>query len=181
MSDCLTCGVLPHGPDVDPQFKRDNTIYVRPFCDQDWEDQKNMDFVGAPVGVFPIQELRRTTNPRDLTWDEFENVQCLTGTVKEMHANTEINREDELISLDGTVDFGTSKGILRSRIWLRSNVVQKEGLLLSIVGSQVIAVTNLEGNSSDGLFDNEVAAILTVNGYTPLVPAKRVENGYRLA
>jgi hypothetical protein len=174
--------VLPHGLDVDPQFKRDNTISVRPFRDPSRSASDDIGFLGAPVGIFPSRESRRTTNPRDLTWEEFEKLQILLGTVQEMRACSEPCREDGMVPCDGMVDFGPARGIVKSRMWLRPIVLAENGNICeNLQGRHVLAVTNLDGSSSDGLYEAGAAAILTVNGYTTLEPAKKADNGYKLA
>ena len=73
MSDCLVCGVLPSGPGVDLEVKRTSTVFVRPFLDSLTSALISSHIFGAPVGVFPAVENNRHTNPRDLTWSEFES------------------------------------------------------------------------------------------------------------
>ena len=181
MSDCLTCGVLPYGPDVDPQHKRDNTIYVRPSLNDLSEANGSSDLVGAPVGIFPISDSKRTTNPRDLTWEDFEKFEILTGTVQDMQAQTGSSRADGLVACDGTVEYGAKRGSLKSRMWLRSEAAANGSFLEKLKGRQVIAVTNLDASDSDERFEAGVAAILTLNGLTTVEPAKTCEDGYKLA
>lgn len=181
MSDCLTCGVLLFGPDVDPQYKRDNTICVQPCAALPPDGSSTPDYVGAPVGIFPVAATRRTTNPRDLTWDEFERFELLTGTVEELAINEKLKREDGLQACDGTVDFGPLKGAMKSRIWLRAETLANSEALDRLKGRQVLALTNLDSTECADLFDVDTAAVLTVNGHTTIEPAKAAENGYKLA
>lgn len=181
MSDCLVCGVLPSGPGVDPEVKRTSTVFVRPFVDFLTYTSISSHIFGAPVGVFPTLESKRHTNPRDLDWSEFELIQYLVGTVQELHVVPDSAREGGFVRCDGTVDFGSLQGILKSSSWLRSESVQNGALLKSLEGRQVIAVTNLDSGDAGDLFGVDTAAVLTVNGFTTIEPAKRVENGFRLA
>jgi hypothetical protein len=181
MSDCLVCGVLPSGSGVDLEVKRASTVFVRPFLDFLTDASISSHVFGAPVGVFPTLESKRRTNPRDLNWGEFEMIQYLVGTIQELHVVPDSAREDGFVRCDGTVDFGSLRGILKSSSWLRSESIQNGALLKSLEGRQVIAVTNLDSSDSGNLFDVDTAAVLTVNGLTTIEPAKRVENGFRLA
>jgi hypothetical protein len=181
MSDCLVCGVLPSGPGVDPEVKRASTVFVRPFLDFLPSASISSHVFGAPVGVFPALESKRRTNPRDLNWDEFEMIQYQVGTILELHVVPDSAREDGFVRCDGTVDFGPLRGILKSRSWLRSESTQDGDLLKSLEGRQIIAVTNLDSSDAGNLFDPDTAAVLTVNGFTTIEPAKHVENGFRLA
>jgi hypothetical protein len=180
MSDCLICGVLP-AHDVDPEVKRASTVFIRPFTGFSQGESTSSQLLGAPVGIYPIAESKRTTNPRDLTWSEFEAVQYLVGTVQEIHVVPDSTREDGLVRCDGTVDFGSTRGVSKASAWLRSESVKDEDLLKSVQGHQVIAATNLEGSDVKDLFDADTAAILTVNGLTMVEPAKHVEDGFKLA
>jgi hypothetical protein len=181
MSDCLVCGVLPSGPEVDPKIKRASTVFVRPFLDFLTYESISSHIFGAPVGIIPTLESKRRTNPRDLNWGEFETIQYLVGTIQELHVMPDSAREDGFVRCDGTVDFGSLRGILKSSSWLRSESIQDGELLKSLEGRQVIAVTNLDSSDAGNLFDVDTAAVLTVNGFTTIEPAKRVENGFRLA
>jgi hypothetical protein len=82
MSDCLVCGVQPAESGVDMDTKRMIAIFVRPFMMNDFNlyftDEYIISFVGSAVGIFPSSEQRRK-NPRDLTWEEFENIQTCPG------------------------------------------------------------------------------------------------------
>ncbi len=111
MSDCLVCGVLPSGPGVDREVRRTSTVFVRPFVDSLADTSVSSHVFGAPVGVFPTSESKRRTNPRDLDWVEFEMIQCLVGTVQELHVVPDPAREDGFVRCDGTVDFGPLRGI----------------------------------------------------------------------
>ena len=189
MSDCLTCGVLPYGPDVDPQFKRDNTIYVRPFLEglnPAVSSSGSERWIGTPVRAFPDLTLDTlTTNPRDLSWDEFEKCEILLGTVREAFKyakNLDMEINDDLVAYDGTVDFGAKRGVMKSRIWLRAQTgLNHDGFLEKLRGRQVLAATNLDNEGDGQLYEEEMAAILTMNGHTTMEPAKVAENGYRLA
>lgn len=192
MSDCLTCGVLPlPTPGQDPEeyvhHKRDNTVCVRPssfFSSYEYEYAIRP---GAPVVVYPLKEQIRTTNPRDLTFEDFEKIEILTGTVLELHISKTDHGSDrnseEPVPRDVLVDFGHIRGIMRARLWLLPPVVvdTKNNLLKNLVGRQIVAVTNLDAASCEGLFEEDMAAVLTVKGMTTVEPAKGVENGYRLA
>jgi hypothetical protein len=65
---------------------------------------------------------------------------------------------------------------MKSRMWLLES-----RFLQTLVGRQVIAATNLDAARSDGFFEEDMAAILTVNGVATVEPAKVVENGFKLA
>jgi hypothetical protein len=138
----------------------------------------DQELIGAPVVVYPIPEKKRTTNPRDLTFDELEHIEILTGTVLEISDVTPSNSHlaHGFVPYDGRVDFGPIRGTMKSRMWLLES-----GFLETLVGRQVVAVTNLDAARSDGFFEEDMAAVLTVNGAATVEPAKVVENGFKLA
>lgn len=176
MSDCLVTGVLPLG--VEPDVKRAHTVFVRPWMPEGVEGGVEP---GARVGVLAKDDSLLDTNLRDLTWDEFTQINILVGTV--------IAVEKEILKLaDGSqrqlqlkVDFGDVVGQMTSLIWLRTTSFDIDQL----IGRQILAITNITadaGSETAELFnDSNNIAVLTVSGRATLEPAKVVPNGYCLA
>jgi hypothetical protein len=178
MSDCLVTGVLPVG--VDPEVKRSNTVFVRPWIPEAVPEGLKGVEPGAEVGVIPGNNKLVETNPRDLTWDEFMKVHIYVGKVEAIHDSTRSARDATLREVRFDVNFGDEVGKKLAILWLQQPFLDVEQLL----GRQILAVTNLAvepGSETSTWFENGTAAILTVNGKTVLEPAKEVEIGYRLA
>jgi hypothetical protein len=178
MSDCLVTGVLPVG--VDPEVKRSNTVFVRPWIPEAVPEGLKGVEPGAEVGVIPGNNKLVETNPRDLTWDEFMKVHIYVGKVEAIHGSTRSARDATLREVRLDVNFGDEVGKKLALLWLQQPFLDVEQLL----GRQILAVTNLAvepGSVTANWFENGTAAILTVNGKTVLEPAKEVEIGYRLA
>jgi len=172
MSDCLVTGVLPLG--VEPDVKRANTVFVRPWM---WNGVTGIE-PGAKVGLIPggSSNALRETNPRDLTWEEFTNIRIYVGTVLGSPI-TEVAQESDLQQIRLDLDFGDIIGKMAAVLWLQSPFLDAEQL----VGRQLLAVTNLSPDDEAKWYLEGVAAVLSVNGRTVLEPAKTVENGFCLA
>lgn len=178
MSDCLVTGVLP--VDVDPEMKRANTVFVRPWMPEVAPEGLKGVEPGAEVGIIPGEDKLVETNPRDLIWDEFMKIHIYVGRVEVVHGSTRSERDATLREVRLDVNFGDGVGKKLALLWLRQPFLDVEQL----VGRQILAVTNLAvepGSEAANWFENGTAAILTVNGKTVLEPAKEVEIGYRLA
>jgi hypothetical protein len=166
--------------DVDPEMKRANTVFVRPWMPEAAPEGLKGVEPGAEVGIIPGEDKLVETNPRDLIWDEFMKIHIYVGRVEVVHGSTRSERDATLREVRLDVNFGDGVGKKLALLWLRQPFLDVEQL----VGRQILAVTNLAvepGSEAANWFENGTAAILTVNGKTVLEPAKEVEIGYRLA
>ena len=178
MSDCLVTGVLPM--DVEPEVKRANTFFVRPWIpDTALEGFKGVE-PGERVCIIPGEDKLVATNPRDLTWEEFTQIHIYVGKVEGVHKSTLSKQDGMLQAVPLDVNFGDKIGKKLALLWLRANSLDVEQLM----GRQILAVTNLAvglNNEAANWFERDAAAVLTVNGKTVLEPAKETEIGYSLA
>jgi hypothetical protein len=193
MSDCLTTGVLPSGPEVSDKEKRENTVYVRPFIGKSptAEMIATRTFEpGSKVGVLGEGGLVET-NPRDLSWDEFMTMKIVVGKVLSIGATPPSDSttppSDRLDAIPLKVDFGIEVGQKESLVHLRPGFISPEEL----VGTQVLAVVNLvmtpstastdgENHDGEGTALGSGGLVLTVGGKTTVEPAHEVQNGFRL-
>ena len=178
MSDCLITGVLPTG--VEPDVKRANIVFVRPWIPETSLEGLNGVVPGARVGIIPGEDQLVTTNPRDLTWEEFTRIHIHVGNVEGVQKSTQRKKDETLQEVRLDLDFGDKIGKKLGLLWLRAGLLNVEQL----IGRQILAVTNLtveSGTEIANWFDNGAAAVLTVNGITVLEPAKEVKIGYSLA
>ena len=202
MSDCLTTGVMPTGPEVTDKDKRENTVFVRPFLGLTPNEQTTSALKpGSKVGVVADRGLVES-NPRDLTWDEFATIHFLVGKVVSISEATPSSDSsepastlpdkvdsDQAVPIPLTADFGSVVGQKDAIAYLRPGFISPKEL----VGRQILAVVNLEvppspsSSTEEGQTSTtetgtaEGALVLTVGGITTVEPAKEVENGYHLA
>jgi hypothetical protein len=178
MSDCLVAGVLPVG--VEPEVKRANTVFVRPWIPEDAPESLNGVEPGARVGIIPGDNKLIETNPRDLSWEEFTRIHIHVGKVDRIHGLTQGELDATIKGVRLDLDFGNKVGKKLGLLWLRTPILDVEQLL----GRQILAVTNLameSGSEAAKWFEAGGVAVLTVNGKTVLEPAKEVQIGYCLA
>lgn len=161
MSDCLVTGVQKTG--LTPDQKRLTTVFVQPT---------QIVEPGSVVSL-DIEDKILQTNPRDLSWEEFEKADLRIGTI----LHQEIQKvASSALNLLLQIDFGGEK-LVSSFAKVCSDFSTDK-----IIGKQVLALTNLTPEDLQKNFGPEVeSVVLTVGGKAFLEPAKPVENGFKLA
>ncbi len=173
MSDCLVTGMQKKLST--PEQKRETTVFMRPSCEVP---------LGSKIGLWGEEGVYHT-NPRNLGWDEFANLDLRIGTivsstlqVQEMESGeVASSASDDPIAKHIQVDLG-GDGITEAVGFLRPELANKE-----LNGLQVMVLTNLNPvEILDSSGDSTATAVIcTVAGRALLQPGKSVENGYKLA
>jgi len=194
MSDCLVTGVQPVGPLATQDVKREHTVCIRPFSVSPNPSSLQVE-PGSRVGILPTQFANGhlvTSNPRDLTWEEFALLHLAVGRITSYALPPETpgpQRSAEGWVLHSfRVDFGDETGGERdAAVWLVDDETPLVDLA-GLVGRQVLAVVNIalepetaQDSPSAPFLTRGAAAILTVGGRALLEPRKEVPNGNRLA
>lgn len=164
MSDCLVTGVQKELPDS--AAKRETTVFMKPSCEV--EPGSRVGITGDKVG--PIH-----SNKRDCSWVEFMNLDLRIGEVVSVGEPRAVAVAVHELMLE--IDLGElGKQLCLARV---DGDFDRKGLC----GKQVLVLTNLDEVSKAERFGRtDFGSILcTVEGSAVLEPAKRVENGYKLA
>lgn len=188
MSDCLVTGVQPFGPEVTQDTKRDATICVQPF---DLFESRFTSVKGDRVGVLPREMGIVTSNPRDLSWEEFVSINIVVGQV--------ISWEKAESPADAPEGWGLYRFIIdigklhggqgKGAAWFKTpDESGEESALQRTIGRRILVVTNIApsddkipADPTEAPFLDGTMAIMTAGGTALLEPAKEVEIGYRLA
>lgn len=168
MSDCLTTGV--QAPMGTYEEKRQTTVFIRPSSNVS---------LGSRIELLGSEEVY-TTNKRDLSWSEFESLDLRIGTLSQCKIETNEEKTSQNHSLQKIrmqVDLGTLG--IRSGIGLITNDLDEK----TLEGKQVLVLTNLCKDDLAQMFGSQESTVVlcTIAGRAVLEPAKKVDNGYRLA
>jgi tRNA-binding protein len=168
MSDCLVTGVQKclDSPDA----KRETTIFVKPACDVN---------PGSRVVLLPssMDDTIIETNPRNLTWPEFLDLDLRIGEVDGFEI-LERDFRSSLLKVKCLVNFGMDGRVDCIAAFRKSFDIR------SLLSRQVLVLTNLNKEETAMLFDinfDVAGVVLTVDGKAILEPAKKVEPSFKLA
>ncbi len=163
MSDCLITGVQKETSNAEE--KRASTVFMKP---------SSQVALGAKVSLL-AEDVVFDHNSRDLNWGEFLTADLRIGTLEEFQ---------DLHPLTGIVNrvlFSINLGELGKRTCIA--MLNNEVSLDSLIGRQVLVLTNLDPNDKIELFlgSGNESILCTFGGRSVLEPAKIVENGFKLA
>lgn len=169
MSDCLVTGVQKNLEN--PDEKRATTVFMRPSSKVP---------LGSKIGLLAESTIH-SSNTRDLMWDEFTQLDLRIGTIvsrpKSIKSTSCPISSDQIESRHMQIDLG-SEGIKEAVGFFGQELVQKD-----LLGHQVMVLTNLSPLEIREFSGDTSATIVicTVAGRALIEPAKKVENGYKLA
>ncbi len=163
MSDCLVTGVqMDKGSSEE---KRETTVFMTTSTPVD---------EGSRVGILAKKE-RLEKNPRDLLWPDFTLLDLRIGTIEACESSMEIsNNINQVITRLNLGELGKQQCI---------GLLSKEVDISSLMGKQVLVLTNLSKAAKKELFGREEtgSVLCTIDGLAVLEPAKPVDNGFKLA
>jgi tRNA-binding protein len=162
LSDCLTVGAQQAFGSAEE--KRATTVFIQPSSPVE---------IGSRINIFAQKEIIGT-NPRDFEYSEFQAIDLRIGTILDFK-KTSFN---SLHLISFSVNLGESMGIKKG-----VGIISKEIDFDLNLGRQLMVLANLEQTAIEENFnDSEAEVILcSVEGKIFLEPAKKIQDGFRMA